>query len=173
MRVAITIDPSSGIPLHRQVYEEWRQGILSGRFRRGERVPSTRELAVTLAVARTTVSAAYEQLVAEGYLDSVRGSGTFVCRELPDELLRPRRAPAPRSTAETPVRLSRYGAGLPNVHQCVRPRQAGWLRFSEWRPDLTEFPFTIWRKLLGRHMRKLDSRLFDYADSPTGSPALR
>ena len=90
MRVAFSLDPAAPVPLHRQIYEEWRQGILSGRFRRGERVPSTRDLAVTLAVARTTVSAAYEQLVAEGYLDSMRGSGTFVCRELPDELLRAR-----------------------------------------------------------------------------------
>src|SRR5438045_9644053 len=115
MRVAFTLDPAAGVPLHRQIYEEWRQGILSGRFRRGERVPSARDLALTLAVARTTVSAAYEQLVAEGYLDSLRGSGTFVCRELPDELLRPRRAPAPRSAVETPIRLSRYGAALPET----------------------------------------------------------
>ena len=45
------------MPLHRQIYEEWRQGILTGRFRRGERVPSTRDLALTLGVARTTVTA--------------------------------------------------------------------------------------------------------------------
>uniref|UniRef100_Q01X53 Transcriptional regulator, GntR family n=1 Tax=Solibacter usitatus (strain Ellin6076) TaxID=234267 RepID=Q01X53_SOLUE len=168
MRVAFTLDPAADVPLHRQIYEEWRHGILTGRFRRGERVPSTRELASTLAVARTTVSAAYDQLMAEGYLDSVRGSGTFVCRELPDELVRPRRTPAPRAQAETPIRLSRYGAGLPETRFCYEPRRAGWLRFSEWRPDLNEFPFTIWRKLMVRQLRGPDSRLFDYADTATG-----
>jgi GntR family transcriptional regulator/MocR family aminotransferase len=173
MRVAFALDPASGIPLHRQIYEQWRQGILNGRFRRGERVPSTRDLALTLAVARTTVTAAYEQLVAEGYLDSARGSGTFVCRELPDGLLRPRRAPAPRSGSETPIRLSRYGAGLPETRSCVPPRRTGWLRFSEWRPDLNEFPFPIWRTLLGRRLRAPDSQLFDYAESATGYPPLR
>ena len=109
MRVAFSLDPASDAPLHRQVYEEWRQGILSGRFRPGARVPSTRELAAMLSVARTTVTAAYDQLVAEGYLESVRGSGTFVCRELPDALRHPRRTPVPRSAAEVPLRLSRYG----------------------------------------------------------------
>ena len=173
MHVAFTLDPASGVPLNRQIYEEWRQGILSGRFRRGERVPSTRDLALTLAVARTTVTAAYEQLVAEGYLDSARGSGTFVCRELPEELLRPRRAPHPRPGAGTPIRLSRYGAGLPEARDCFPPRRAGWLRFSEWRPDLNEFPFPVWRSLLGRHLRAPDSQLFDYADSAAGYPALR
>src|SRR5260370_42150724 len=102
MRVAFTLDPAAEVPLHRQIYEEWRQGILTGRFRRGERVPSTRELALMLAVARTTVSAAYDQLMAEGYLDSVPGSGTFICPGLPDELVRPRRPFAPPAPVEHP-----------------------------------------------------------------------
>ena len=77
----------SAAPLHRQIYEDWREGILTGRYRSGERVPSTRELALTIGVARSTVTAAYEQLIAEGYLESTRGSGTYVCRELPEQLM--------------------------------------------------------------------------------------
>jgi GntR family transcriptional regulator/MocR family aminotransferase len=173
MHVAFVLDPASASPLHRQIYDQWREGILTGRFRRGERVPSTRELALTLDVARTTVTAAYDQLIAEGYLDSVRGSGTFVCRELPDELLHSRRAPAPRAAADAAIRLSRYGAGLPELGATQPPRRAGWLRFSEWRPDLNEFPFPVWRKLLGRHFRGPDSRLFDYAESAAGYDPLR
>src|SRR5215468_11428082 len=96
MRIAIALDRASDLPLQRQVYEEWRRGILSGRFRSGERVPSTRELAAALAVARATVAAAYEQLIAEGYLEAVHGSGTFVCRRLPEELLRAHQAPVTR-----------------------------------------------------------------------------
>jgi GntR family transcriptional regulator / MocR family aminotransferase len=38
---------------------------------------------------------------------------------------------------------------------------------------LNEFPFPIWRTLLGRHLRAPDSRLFDYAESATGFPPLR
>src|ERR1700729_832787 len=99
MRAAILIDRESPAPLHRQIYDQWRQGILSGRFRRAERVPSTRELSVSLAVSRSTVTQAYEQLIAEGYLQSTQGSGTFVCRELPDELLRPKLKHVPKDEA--------------------------------------------------------------------------
>ena len=75
MRVAITLDSASSTPLQRQIYDEWRRGILTGRFRGGERVPSTRDLARTLEVARTTVTSAYEQLISEGYLEATHGSG--------------------------------------------------------------------------------------------------
>src|SRR5271154_6214539 len=112
MRAAILLDPASSAPLHRQIYDQWRQGILSGRFRRAERVPSTRELSISLAVSRSTVTLAYEQLIAEGYLESSRGSGTFVCRELPDQLLRPNHNQITRHEEAPPIRLSRYGAGL-------------------------------------------------------------
>src|SRR3954453_7355633 len=100
MAVALTLKSAAGTPLHRKIYEEWREGILTGRFRRGERVPSSRELAATLGVARSTVTAAYEQLAAEGYFDSTRGSGTFVCRELPESLLRTPRPTTRREEAE-------------------------------------------------------------------------
>jgi GntR family transcriptional regulator/MocR family aminotransferase len=163
MRVAIGIDRASSVPLHRQVYEEWRRGILSGRFRNGERVPSTRELAATLDVARATVAAAYDQLIAEGYLEASHGSGTFVCRRLPEELLRPRHAPASGPSSETPIRLSRFGKTTAAQPDYSPPRfRNGWISFAQWRPDLTEFPFPTWQKLLARRFRSADPRMFDY-----------
>jgi GntR family transcriptional regulator / MocR family aminotransferase len=77
MRVAMTLQRASPVPLHRQIYEQWRTGILTGRSHGGERVPSTRELAATLAVSRSTITESYEQLIAEGYLDAAHGSGTI------------------------------------------------------------------------------------------------
>ena len=70
MRAAIAVDPDSLVPLQKQIYQEWRRGILGGRFRGADRVPSTRDLARTLGVARSTVTAAYDQLIAEGYLEA-------------------------------------------------------------------------------------------------------
>ena len=75
MRSAIVVDPNSSTPIHTQIYEAWRHGILNRRFRGGERMPSTRELSKALGVARGTVAQAYEQLLAEGYLQAARGSG--------------------------------------------------------------------------------------------------
>jgi GntR family transcriptional regulator/MocR family aminotransferase len=174
MRVAISIDRTSDVPLHRQVYEEWRRGILNGRFLTGRRVPSTRELATSLDVARATVATAYEQLIAEGYLEASQGSGTFVCRRLPEELLRARHAPAMRPHAETAIRLSRFGRKTAAQPEYAPPQvRTGWISFAQWRPDLREFPFALWQKLLTRQLRSGDPRIFDYTAAGEAHEALR
>jgi GntR family transcriptional regulator/MocR family aminotransferase len=163
MRVAMTLQRASPVPLHRQIYEQWRTGILTGRFRRGERVPSTRELAATLAVSRSTITESYEQLIAEGYLDAAHGSGTFVCHELPDDALRPGRGHPAINHEEPTVHLSRYGAGLHDdfLYPETPP---GFIRFTHWRPDLERFPFALWRRLVMRHLRAGAHELFDYRE---------
>jgi GntR family transcriptional regulator/MocR family aminotransferase len=88
MRIAAVLDRASGSPLHRQIYEQWRGAILTGRFRQGNPVPSTRELAATLEVSRSTVTVAYEQLIAEGYLETAHGSGTSAANSHPSQLAR-------------------------------------------------------------------------------------
>ena len=172
MPAAIVLDRSSSAPLHRQIYDQWRQGVLTGRFRCAERVPSTRELSTALAVSRSTVTLAYEQLIAEGYLESSRGSGTFVCRELPDQLLRPNHKQVPRGAEAPPIRLSRYGAGL-NDDFGYPPAPPGFIRFTQWRPDLSLFPIAIWRKLVMRRLRNATTELFDYSDQSSGYGPLR
>jgi GntR family transcriptional regulator / MocR family aminotransferase len=173
MRFAMTLDPHSDLPLHRQIYDEWRAGILTGRFRGGERVPSTRELASVLDVARSTVMAAYDQLIAEGYLESAHGSGTYVCRQLPDDLLRARRVPVLRTVPEPAIRLAADAAEPADPLFCAPDARAGWLMFARWRPDLASFPFPLWRRLLNQHLRSRASFLFDYADSSSGYEPLR
>ena len=71
-------------PVFRQVYLHIRLAILSRRLGAGTKLPSTRALAAELAVARTSVVAAYEQLLAEGYVLGKIGSGTYISSELPD-----------------------------------------------------------------------------------------
>jgi GntR family transcriptional regulator/MocR family aminotransferase len=173
MPVAFRLKAASKIPLHRQIYDEWREGILDGRFRRGERVPSTRELAASLGVARATVSAAYEQLAAEGYFESAHGSGTFVCGELPDQLPPARRSAPPRPGPAPEIRLSRFGAGLVSDYPAPLSLAPGWIGFPQWRPDLSQFPFALWRRLMARHLRGATPELFDYAGAAAGYPPLR
>ena len=71
--------------LHRQIYEGIRDAILSANLERGAAVPATRSLAEQLNVSRMTVVNAYDQLLAEGYLASRPGSGTFVSCDLPND----------------------------------------------------------------------------------------
>src|SRR5262245_7276496 len=117
MDLAITLDQRSEAPLHKQLYDELRMAILTGRLKPGERVPSTRGLSQSLGVSRATVTQSYEQLLSEGYLRASTGSGTFVGCELPDELLKTRpvetslSAARPQEAARR-IELSRYGASI-------------------------------------------------------------
>jgi len=148
------------VPLHRQIYDEWRRGILAGRFTPGDRMPSTRELASALRVSRATVSAAYDQLVAEGYLDGRRGSGTFVCRELPDVTVA-RGARAPARLTMPSVRLSAFLERLGPVPRRA-PTPPGVVDLSAAGPDWGLFPFPVWGRLVRRHLRRVSL-------SPAGS----
>ena len=70
-----------------RIYPAVREAVLDGRLNAGDRVPASRDLARQLGVARGTVTAAYDRLVAEGFLESRAGSGTYVTRVAlaPDE----------------------------------------------------------------------------------------
>src|SRR5438309_2195678 len=76
-----------------------RESVRSGRLRPGVRLPSSRALGIELGVSRRLVVEAYEQLAAEGYLVSVRGSGTRVARELAGAPEAESAAPAPPPAA--------------------------------------------------------------------------
>jgi GntR family transcriptional regulator/MocR family aminotransferase len=171
MRAVIALDVASTIPVHRQIYEAWRRDILAGRFRKGDRVPSSRELAAALRIARSTVTQAYDQLFAEGYLETAHGSGTFVSGELHEPPMRARTAqPAPTKVRQ--VKLSRFGSGL--THDFIYPPQpADHICFSRWSPDVERFPLALWRKLLARRLRTADRALLDYARQSQGHEPLR
>jgi 2-aminoadipate transaminase len=72
------LDHGSEVPLYRQLYEQFAERIRSGELGIGERLPATRELAGSLGLNRTTVSAAYEMLEAEGMIAGRVGKGSFV-----------------------------------------------------------------------------------------------
>jgi 2-aminoadipate transaminase len=78
MDFAPSLVHESEVPLYRQLYQQFAARIRSGELPRGERLPATRELAGLLGLNRTTVSAAYEMLEAEGLMAGQVGRGSFV-----------------------------------------------------------------------------------------------
>ena len=74
--------PEPGEPVIRQLYDQVRKAIVEGALKPGGRLPSSRDFAATLGVARASVVAAYDLLLAEGYAVGKVGSGTFVSGDL-------------------------------------------------------------------------------------------
>ncbi|MCG7514033.1 MocR-like pyridoxine biosynthesis transcription factor PdxR [Vibrio sp. MMH1-50] len=111
-----------------------REKIVQGLWAKNGKLPSTRKLSQGLNISRNTVIAAYEQLVAEGYLISQKGSGFYVAVELPEQYL-----PEPNSEKKGLSPKSNF-----DINRAFAPGV----------PDLDAFPMAQWQKLLARHMSR-------------------
>src|SRR5512146_3567424 len=108
MSPLLEIDRRSPKPMYLQLYEGFRNRIVRRELHPGQLVPSTRELAIHLNISRIPVLNAYAQLLAEGYFESRRGSGTFVSRLLPGSLFPPVRD-TPKVQKPRPRPISHHG----------------------------------------------------------------
>lgn len=160
----ITLE-TSGISRHRALYDALRKAILERRLEAGARLPSTRDFARQLGVARGTVVAVFEQCVAEGYLSTLVGSGTFVATELPDAWFRARRPPAvPPRTARSTPHLSRWARSLGTEAPFPLGAKRAPRPFRAHIPSLDAFPRREWGRLVARHGRRASASLFSECD---------
>jgi GntR family transcriptional regulator/MocR family aminotransferase len=168
-----SLDPRLKTPLYFQLYTYLRAAILAGRLKKGFKLPSTRSLADELNVSRNTVLNAYDQLLAEGYLESVEASGTFVASVLPESLQAPEAAvkPLPRQPVSlAQARLSKIAEALGSSPSMQAPRaqrlgDRGMRAFTTGVPALDVFPFELWSKIVGRQARHTNSHALIYQDS--------
>jgi GntR family transcriptional regulator len=87
----LRIEPSSGVPITRQIIDQIRTQCAGGNLAGGDKLPSVRELARELAVNQNTILRVYERLTAEGLLERRHGAGTYVSDSLPGNQLRGQR----------------------------------------------------------------------------------
>ena len=187
MDLFVTIDRALAVPLYQQVYEGIRGAILDGRLPPGGRLPSRRELAARLGVARFTVEDAYARLVAEGYVAGRHGSGTYVSATLP----RSGEAASDRSLdcagSGPPWRCSAWAGRLANVEPALDvsgddrtdvegpKRDAFEFDFRHGLPALDEAPLAAWRRVVTRESAALPEAAHHYGEAGerVGTPALR
>lgn len=148
MDIPLHLDRLAPSPLYRQLYDQVRNAVLTGRLSPGTRLPASRDLAVSLGVGRVTVTTAYDRLAAEGYVESRIGGYTTVAASLPA---------APGSRAEHAERtrsgerlLSRRVADLRDTSVRVMERPKTRVEF-DFRFMGQAFPMVEWRRMLARH----------------------
>ena len=130
--LAFAIDRSTKVPVFEQICAEIRARIIAGTLGQGVALPPTRVFATELGVSRSTIVTAYEQLVAEGYLEAKPGSGFRVCAMGEVELAEPKPA------VSAPV--TETGPRAPRA-------------FEPSQPDMRLFPHTQWAKTVSRVCR--------------------
>jgi GntR family transcriptional regulator / MocR family aminotransferase len=160
----------AGTTLFQWVYNEVRSAILDGRLRRGKRLPSTRELSRFYRVSRGTVVTAFEQLHAEGYLESSVGAGTYVNTMLPEDLLHAKRdIGTVIGAGKVEPSLSQFAQRLGQAAE-VRSQPARAFRAAE--AALDAFPITLWAQIASRRLQRATRTLLADVD-PRGYRPLR
>ncbi|GAA1309521.1 GntR family transcriptional regulator [Brachybacterium tyrofermentans] len=112
----IPLDPSAPEPIYEQIRARLAELILRGDLAAGEALPSIRVLARDLRVSVITTTRAYNELVADGLVDAVRGKGVFVRAQQPDQVRSRALGRVDMSLAEA-VRTARTaGIGADELH---------------------------------------------------------
>jgi GntR family transcriptional regulator / MocR family aminotransferase len=161
------VQSSADTTVARRIREAIKDQIRSGVYGPGARLPSTRALAAEWGVSRTTVTAAYGQLIAEGYLETRPGARASVAQGLGPDVTKPRRAPAAAA-----ARLSRFGRRVSDLPAPVRPppgRLVADFRYGDLAA--ADFPTLAWRRAMNAAILRRPASL-RYGD-PSGSPELR
>jgi GntR family transcriptional regulator / MocR family aminotransferase len=156
---ALTLPPrDAATPAYRWLYSTLRAEILDGRLRAGARLPATRDLAQQYGLSRGTIVSAFEQLKSEGYVEGTVGSGTYVSKVLPDELLQvSSNANAQlRAQQKHRRRMADYGRRVDLFTGFeIRASRA----FRANLPALDLFPATLWAQLTARRWRRASTNL--------------
>lgn len=168
--LVIDLDRDAALPPFLQIARSLAADIRRGRLRPGDRLPGSRRLAASLHVHRNTVLAALAELMAEGWIETTQGRGTFVTRAIPDHRGRPfsRRLGI---RAHVPTRVA---FALPEPPVAYRPPllPRGTLNLSNGAPDVRLVP----ARSIGRAYRRVlalrGADLLAYG-GPEGHPALR
>lgn len=154
----------------RRIYRMLRDQMADGALHAGDRMPSTRALAAELAVSRTTITAVYEQLEAEGFLVTSAGRAARVAA--------PQTAAAPVGRAplrqgRQPLSLSRFGARVADIAEPALPSVTTALRFDFRYGAVAarDFPYLAWRRAYQTALLRQQHSL--YYTLPEGEPALQ
>ncbi|RUL70975.1 PLP-dependent aminotransferase family protein [Dyella choica] len=165
--LTIALDPQRELPMFLQLARAIADAIREGRLRAGEPLPGTRELAEQLRVNRNTIVAGYEELAAEGLVQTRVGGGTFVASPLPPAARTA--APAKDTLADAPTYAL---AGSIHATPTVKLPPPGSLMIAHSLPDTRLFPAEALTRAFRRAILQRGRSLVGYAD-PCGHHHLR
>lgn len=158
--------PDDQLSLREQLVRFFRKGVADGTLQPGIRLPASRVLALELKLSRITVSGAYEQLIAEGFLEARQGAGTYVAARIGDKAYLPSTTSARRQQTIASARARRLiGPDSMSMAHAAWPLTPG-------LPALDAFPYALWGRLEGRFWRRRPPPDLSYGD-PQGFLPLR
>jgi GntR family transcriptional regulator/MocR family aminotransferase len=176
MQFVLDLPAGSNQPIYKQVCEALIKAIKEGRLKPGEKLPSSRELAVCIRVSRFTVIRSYELLTAQGFIQTTAGSGTFVSDRIPEGAIE--LEPISEWSDELPLRstsleLSDFGRKLMVASAAIPQDVELFSELNYGAPSIDQLPLRAWREVLNKCARFQDESLFQYISDPMGYAHLR
>lgn len=168
MELIVPLNVQGDRPLYEQIYQYIKDEIRRGNIRPEKQLPSSRELAKSLKVSRSTTQLAYEQLVSEGYLEAVPRKGYFAASL--DGIFPPVARSAATVRSDQKIKLS-AGTEQENARRQLF-RDEFEVDFSLRGIDLEGFPYATWRKISRSVLKEEDRELF-LKGEPQGDLILR
>ncbi|MBI1861812.1 MAG: PLP-dependent aminotransferase family protein, partial [Deltaproteobacteria bacterium] len=162
----IDLNRESGRSTYRRLAAAIRRAIHKGTLFPGDLLPSTRSLGETLGIHRHTVTAALQELVAEGWLEPIARKGYRVCTVLPTVFTRAQRTPLFAPTQRLSITLKKQ-----LTIDGTFPDRGFRFAFQSGKPDLRIFPIDDFRRQLAECLKKGKTETLDYTD-PAGFPPL-
>jgi len=143
-------------PLQHQLYQQLSERIIEQRYLPGRQLPSSRQMAQDLGISRNTVNAVYDQLKAEGFLQSRAGKGVFVHEDIMTTV-----NPAGPGL-DKPVSGGLKLPPLPALPQVkTKPAEDASLPFQPGLPDVDAFPIRSWNRILHHQESRRSLRGYD------------
>ncbi len=175
MELVLKLERTTGLPLYKQVSEAIRDAIENGRLKPGQSLPSTRDLAQSLKVARLTIRRSYEDLISQGYAQSVTGSGTFVVERIPtqenDERVKDRLRKG--NAHKIKPTLSQYAGRIERTQLEIPFDQELYPELNYGIPERKDLPLKVWKQSAIKHLQFRDPHMPMYSGDPMGLARLR
>lgn len=155
-----------------EIYETMKQDIISGVLPEEHRLPSIRKQAEFLSVSTTPVELAYQQLIAEGFIESRPRKGYFVVK-LPESYGKLSLNSSFSEGQEQNQRTGRSPLASSAVEPASLPKRKDWTYdFHLSKNDFSPFPFSIWKRLFNQLFQPETGDLLFYGEAQ-GEPGLR
>ena len=163
------LNDDQGLPQYVALFRAFQQAIVQGKLIPGAKLPATRPLGLSLGVSRNTVKSAYEMLLAEGYIETQHGSGSFVSKHLPDQTSGNNTQSRQQRPSSKKVKLSAMAERLSKSYHSAGYSLGSDL-LSHGRGCLKSFPWTQWQRHVTRASRQMK---YSRGDSVMGNALLR
>lgn len=142
--------------IQEQFYLTIKEKIMNGQLKAGNKLPSSRTFSEMMSISRNSVLSGLERLIAEGYLETKKGSGTYVTSVIPDEVIQIKSPSSPKKISDdrNALNVNPHTRVMKKIWDATSPLAGSNMTFNIGVGCLDLFPHELWGRIMGRVWRQ-------------------